>query len=62
MPNSVIVDYEIKDNKELFIVIVAPLYYKSFTISLDKDIHTCVNYTDNENSINDLNIFSIDYE
>lgn len=62
MPNSVLVDYEIKENKDLFIVVRAPLYYRSYHISLDKNINSCVKYNDNENSIPELNIFSIEYE
>lgn len=61
MPNSVLVNYEIRENKDLFIVVRAPLYYKSFLVLLDKDINSCVTYTDNETSITDINLFNIDY-
>ncbi len=62
MPNSVLLDYEIRENKDLLIVVRAPLYYKSFLVSLEKDIKTCVTYVDNEGTISDLDIFSIEYE
>jgi len=62
MPNSVLVDYEIRENKDLLIVVRAPLYYKSFLVSLEKDIKSCVTYVDNEGSVPDLDIFSIEYE
>jgi hypothetical protein len=62
MPNSVLLDYEIRENKDLLIVVRAPLYYKSFLVSLEKDIKTCVTYVDNEGTITDLDIFSIEYE
>jgi hypothetical protein len=62
MPNSVLLDYEIRENKDLLIVVRAPLYYKSFLVSLEKDIKTCVTYVDNEGTIPDLDIFSIEYE
>lgn len=61
MPNSLLVNYEIKDDKNLLIVVRAPLYYKSFLVNLDKEINTCIDYTDNNESIQDLNIFSIEY-
>ena len=35
MPNSVLVNYEVKENKDLLIVVRAPLYYKSFLVSLE---------------------------
>lgn len=60
--NSVLIDYEIKKNKDLLIVVRAPLYYKSFLVSLDKEIKSCITYTDNQGVISDLNIFSIEYE
>jgi len=44
------------------VVVRAPLYYKSFLVSLDKEITTCVTYTDNEGSVSDVNLFSIEYE
>jgi len=62
MPNSVLVNYEIQENKDLLVVVRAPLYYKSFLVSLDKEITTCVTYTDNEGSVSDVNLFSIEYE
>ena len=62
MSNSVLVDYEIKENKDLLSVIRGPLYYKSFLVSLDKEIKSCITYTDNQGVVSDLNIFSIDYE
>ena len=62
LQNSVLINYEIKDNKDLLIVIVSPLQYKSFLVSLDQDIKSCVTYTDNEETINDVDIFSIEYE
>ena len=62
MPNSVLVDYEIKENKDLLIVVRGPLYYKTFLVSLEKNIKSCVTYTDNEGTISDLDIFSIEYE
>lgn len=61
MPNSVLVNYEIKENKDLLIVVRAPLYYKTFEISLDKDIKSCVSYTDNDVTLNDIDLFSIEY-
>jgi len=62
MPNSVLVNYEIRENKDLLIVIRAPLYYKTFLISLDKDIKSCVSFTDNEGTTDEIDLFSIDYE
>lgn len=62
MPQSILIDYEIKENKDLFIVVRAALYYKSFLVSLDKDIKSCITYTDNEGTTTDLNIFTIEYE
>ena len=62
MPNSILVDYEIKENKDLLIVVRAPLYYKTFLVSLDKNIKSCITYTDNQGSQTDLDIFSIEYE
>lgn len=62
LPNSVLLDYEIKENKDLVIILRAPLYYKSFQVSLDKSINTCVTYTDNETSTPDVNFFNIEYE
>jgi hypothetical protein len=62
MPNSVLVNYEIQDDKDLLIVVRAPLYYKSFLVSLDKEINTCITYTDNEGSVVDVNLFDIEYE
>lgn len=61
MPNSVLVNYEIKENKDLLIVVRAPFYYKTFEISLDKDIKSCVSYTDNDVTLNDIDLFSIEY-
>jgi uncharacterized UPF0160 family protein len=61
MPNSVLVNYQINENKDLLIVVRAPMYYKSFLVSLDKDIKSCITYTDNEGSESDLDLFSIDY-
>jgi hypothetical protein len=62
LPNSVLVDYEVKENKDLLIVLRAPLYYKTFLVSLDKEIKSCITYTDNQGVVSDLNIFSIEYE
>jgi len=62
MSNSLLVDYEIKENKDLIVVVRAPLYYKTFVVSLEKDIKSCVKFTDNEGTIEDMDIFSIDYE
>jgi hypothetical protein len=62
MPNSVLIDYEIKEDKSLLIVIRAPLYYKSFLVSLDKDIKSCITYVDNEGTTEDVDLFSIEYE
>lgn len=62
LQNSYLINYEIMENKDLLIVLRAPLYYQSFLVSLDKDIYTCVTYTDNENKIENVNLFSIDYE
>jgi hypothetical protein len=62
MPNSVLVNYEIQENKDLLIVVRAPLYYKSFLVSLDKEMNTCVSYTDNESTTPDVNLFNIEFE
>lgn len=62
MPNAVLVNYEIKENKDLLIVVRAPLFYKSFLVSLDKDIRTCITYVDNEGSTDNVDLFSIEYE
>jgi hypothetical protein len=62
MPNSVLVNYEIQENKDLLIVVRAPLYYKSFLVSLDKEMNTCVSYTDNESTTPDINLFNIEFE
>jgi hypothetical protein len=62
MPNAVLVNYEVKENKDLLVVVRAPLYYKSFLVSLDKDINTCVTYTDNDGSTPDVNLFNIEFE
>ena len=62
LSNSVLIDYEVKENKDLLIVLRAPLYYKSFLVSLDKEIKTCVTYTDNQGSLPDVDLFSINYE
>jgi hypothetical protein len=59
MSNSILIDYEVKENKDLLIVVRAPLYYKSFLVSLDKEIKSCITYTDNEGVVHDLYIFSI---
>jgi hypothetical protein len=61
MPNSVLINYEIQDNKNLLIVVRAPLYYKTFQVDLDKDITSCITYIDNEEKISDINLFSIEY-
>lgn len=61
MPNSVLINYEVQENKDLLIVVRAPLYYKTFQISLEKDIHSCVTYIDNEGNTSDVNLFSIEY-
>jgi hypothetical protein len=62
MPNSVIVEYNILENKDLSIVIKAPLYIKTFLVSLDKEMKSCVTYTDYEETIENVDIFSIEYE
>ena len=62
MSNSLLIDYDIKENKDLQIVVRGPLFYKSFLVSLDKEINTCITFTDNEGSTEDVNIFSIEYE
>jgi hypothetical protein len=62
MPNSVLINYDIKENKDLLIVVRAPLYYKTFLVSLDKDIKSCITYVDNEGTVEDVDIFSIEYE
>lgn len=62
LQNSYLIDYQILENKDLIIVVRSPLNYKSFLISLDTDIYNCVTYTDNENKLQNINIFSIDYE
>jgi hypothetical protein len=62
LQNSFLINYEIQENKDLIIVLRAPLYYRTFLISLDKDIHSCVTITDNESKVSDINIFSIEYE
>lgn len=62
MPNAILINYEIKENKDLLIVVRAPLYYKTFLVSLEKDIKNCITYTDNEGTINDVDLFSIEYE
>lgn len=61
MPNSVLINYEIQENKDLLIVIRAPLYYKTFLVSLDKEIYSCIDYTDNQGTHKDLNLYSIEY-
>jgi hypothetical protein len=62
MSQSVLVNYEIQENKDLLIVVRAPLYYLSFLISLDKDIKTCTTITTNEGSVSDMNLFTIEFE
>ena len=62
MPNSVLVNYEVKENKDLLIVVRAPLYYKSFLVSLDKGIKSCVTYIDNEGTTPEVDIFSLEYD
>ena len=62
LPNSVLVNYQINENKDLLLVLRAPMYYKSFLISLEKDIKSCITYTDNEGSESDIDLFSIDYQ
>ena len=61
MPNSVLVNYEIKENKDILIVVRAPFYYKSFSVNLDRDIKSCVDYTDNDGSETELDLFSIEF-
>lgn len=61
MPNSVLVNYEIKENKDILIVVRAPFYYKSFSVNLDRDIKSCVDYTDNNGSETELDLFSIEF-
>jgi len=60
--NSVLINYEIRENKDLLIVIRAPLYYKSFLVSLDKEIKSCITLIDNDGTLEDVDLFSIDYE
>jgi len=60
--NSVLINYEIRENKDILIVIRAPLYYKSFLVSLDKEIKSCITLTDNDGTLEDVDLFSIDYE
>jgi hypothetical protein len=62
LQNTVLIDYEIQENKNLLIVLRAPLYYQSFLVSLEKDIYTCVTLTDNEGTKENINIFTIQYE
>ena len=62
LQNSLLVNYEIQENKNLLIVLRAPLYYRSFLVSLDKDINSCITYADNEGTKTDINLFSIEYQ
>lgn len=62
MSNSLLIDYEIKENKDLLIVVRGALFYKSFLVSLDKEIKSCVTYIDNQGTTEDVDIFSIEYE
>jgi hypothetical protein len=62
LQNSFLINYEVLENKDLIIVVRAPLFYKTFFVSLDKEITSCVTYTDNNGTTEDINIFSIDYE
>lgn len=62
LSTSVLVNYQINENKDLLIVLRAPLYYESFLVSLDKDIKSCITYTNNEGSETDIDLFSIDYQ
>ena len=62
LQNSLLINYEIQENKNLLIVVRAPLYYKSFLVSLDKDIRSCITYTDNEGTVPGIDLFSIEYE
>ena len=62
MSNSILIDYEVKENKDLLIVVRAPLFYKSFLVSLDKEIKSCITYIDNQGTTEDVDIFSIEYE
>jgi hypothetical protein len=62
LQNSILINYEIKEDKDLLIVLVSPLHYKSFLVSLNKNINSCVTYTDNEGTTSDIDIFSIEYE
>lgn len=62
LSNSVLINYEIRENKDILIVIRAPLYYKSFLVSLDKEIKSCITLTDNDGTLEEVDLFSIDYE
>jgi hypothetical protein len=62
LQNTFLVNYEILENKNLLIVLRAPLFYQSYLVSLEKDIYSCVTYTDNEGIKEDINIFTIKYE
>lgn len=62
IPQTHIVSYEILDNKNLDINVVTPLYSVIFKIDLNKDIYNCVTLIDNDNTIENLNIFNIDYK
>ena len=49
-------------NKDLLIVVRAPMEYISIYVALDKDIHTCVTQVTNNETIEDVDLFSIKYE
>jgi hypothetical protein len=61
MPNTYLLDFEIRENKDLLIVFRGPLTYRTFYLSLDKDISECITYVDNESKFENINIFNIEY-
>lgn len=62
MSQSLLIDYEVKENKDLMVVVRAPLYYKTFYVSIDKDIKSCVKVIDNQTTTENVDIFDIEYE
>jgi len=62
MPNSVLINYEIEENKDLLIVVKAPLNYHGFVVSLDKPIESCVTYANDDGRWENINIFNIEYK
>ena len=61
MSNTYLLDFEIRENKDLLIVFRGPLTYRTFYLSLDKDISECITYVDNESKFENINIFNIEY-